>query len=278
VVEAVRRLCALFLICTHSVHFRVSSRLWLCHTAMEVDRPQVPLGALPTAQWLQCNDLVDRDETFLTRLIRKQVSDLQFEVKLCVRKLQGTHAPITKQTAAWLLRRERRSSARECSVLPCRLLATRAQVLPGTSSDVGCMPHCREYHTAYSTVPSARRAPVSPLGQFMRPGPACLLWALPCGGLQSLTHGSACHSSVGGRDHGGTCHAQNCYAGRSEEDAGREGEESDRRVCVQSYCVGVAFSRGRGLCDSVLDSSHSEDAIDVPTERVRKRLLFMTRA
>ena len=66
--------------------------------------------------WLQCNDLVDRDETFLTRLIRKQVSDLQFEVKLCVRKLQGTHAPITKQTAAWLLRRERRSSARECSV------------------------------------------------------------------------------------------------------------------------------------------------------------------
>jgi len=35
-----------------------------------------------------CNDLVDRDETFLTRLIRKQVSDLQFEVKLCVRKLQ----------------------------------------------------------------------------------------------------------------------------------------------------------------------------------------------
>jgi hypothetical protein len=60
---------------------------------------------------MQCNDLVDRDETFLTRLIRKQVSDLQFEVKLCVRKLQGTHAPITKQTAAWLLRRERRSSA-----------------------------------------------------------------------------------------------------------------------------------------------------------------------
>jgi hypothetical protein len=164
VVEAVRRLCALFLICTHSVHFRVSSRLWLCHTAMEVDRPQVPLGALPTAQWLQCNDLVDRDETFLTRLIRKQVSDLQFEVKLCVRKLQGTHAPITKQTAAWLLRRERRSSARECSVLPCRLLATRAQVLPGTSSDVGCMPHCCECHTAYSTVPSARRAPVCQLG------------------------------------------------------------------------------------------------------------------
>jgi hypothetical protein len=144
--------------------------------------------------WLQCNDLVDRDETFLTRLIRKQVSDLQFEVKLCVRKLQGTHAPITKQTAAWLLRRERRSSARECSVLPCRLLATRAQVLPGTSSDVGCMPHCREYHTAYSTVPSARRAPVSPLGQFMRPGPACLLWALPCGGLQSLTHSRQCVS------------------------------------------------------------------------------------
>jgi hypothetical protein len=48
-------------------------------------------------------------------------------------------------------------------------------------------------------------------------------------------------------------------------------------VCVsKSHCVGVAFSRGRGLCDSVLDSSHAEDAIDVPTERVRKRLLFMT--
>ena len=127
-------------------------------------------------------------------------------------------------------------------------------------------------------LPPGARLSVSSARPVMRLGPACLLWALPCGGLQSLTHGSACHSSVGGRDHGGTCHAQNCHAGRSEEDAGREGEESDRRVCVQSYCVGVAFSRGRGLCDSVLDSSHAEDAIDVPTERVRKRLLFMTRA